>query len=137
MTRLLSYAIVLIFLTHQTFGLLMNHARLAHINMTIGDDIELICTGNDMRWISVSLSMQTNEFVFVDAPNDIQQIDANALCPDIDARDDDSFKITSYTNIIASWSAYQAVAFAAIQAKLLVHKYALSAPRAPPHNSLI
>ena len=136
MLRPLSYLLVTIFLMHQAFGLWINHARLAQINMSLGDDIELICTGSDMRWVSISMSAQANQLVFVDPPSQSQQIEADELCADIDARDDDTFDLITNGAWISSWSTFYAVALALQQARLLSHKFLLSTPRGPPLHSL-
>ncbi|GEM_PF-6117668 len=132
MSRILTNIFVVVFVINQAFGLLMNHMRLAHINASIGDDVELICTGNEMRWISVSLTMQENEFVFVESPTETQQIQADELCPSIDARDDESPDLMAGTDWISYWSSYVSVKLAVLWLALCKHKFALSIPRAPP-----
>lgn len=136
MLRPLSYLLVTVFLMHQAFGLWINHARLAQINMSLGDDVELICTGSDMRWVSISMSAQANQLVFVEPPSESQQIAADELCPNIDARDNDTVDLMSNGVWISSWSAFYAVAFAVQEASLLTHKFLLSTPRGPPIDSL-
>ena len=101
--------------------------------MTVGNDVELICTGNEMRWISVSLSMQANAFVFIESPPEAEQIDVDELCPDLNARDDDTPDLFSTVAWLSNWSAFVTVKFAVQQAKLLTHKFALSVPRGPPN----
>ncbi|MCC2617137.1 hypothetical protein LJ739_12865 [Aestuariibacter halophilus] len=44
-------------------------------------DIELICTGTTMKWVSVSQSQLAGEFVYVEAPAVVADIDLDNLCP--------------------------------------------------------
>jgi hypothetical protein len=46
------------------------------------NDVELICTGKEMKWISLSKTAQSNHFIFVDAPEEAFDIDIKNLCPD-------------------------------------------------------
>jgi hypothetical protein len=62
--------------------LLFNSQQLAKLRLQSFNDIELICTGKEMKWISLSKTAQTNHFVFVNAPEEAFDIDIKNLCPD-------------------------------------------------------
>ena len=106
--------------------------RVANIQANTTGDIELICTGAQMKWISLSLTEELGRFVFVDAPDDYSDIALDNLCPQGTLADHKFASDTSgHTGLI------QFVVFRQFIARLLQRPYTFFAyqkalSRAPP-----
>jgi hypothetical protein len=75
------YLLCLVLLLQGGVRLLANAQQLTQLRSQNFNDVELICTGSTMKWISVSLTEQANQFVFVDAPEEANTADVSKLCP--------------------------------------------------------
>lgn len=55
--------------------------NLSALQTSLPFDTELICTGAEMKWISVSQTQQSGHFVYVEPPTDIDNTLVNNACP--------------------------------------------------------
>ena len=98
-------------LLQSVFRLLFNSQQLAKLRLQSFNDIELICTGKEIKWISLSKTAQSNHFVFVNAPEEAFDIDITNLCPDN--------VLSDFKNIIATLDHEGLVQFVSFRARLV------------------
>lgn len=112
--------------------LLFNSQQLATLRLQSFNDIELICTGKEMKWISLSKTAQSNHFVFVNVPLEALDIEIKNLCPDN--------VLSDFKNIIAALEHDGLVQFVSYRARLVrlaqqpftAYPYQKAHSRAPP-----
>ena len=98
-------------LLQSVFRLLFNSQQLAKLRLQSFNDIELVCTGKEIKWISLSKTAQSNHFVFVNAPEEAFDIDITNLCPDN--------VLSDFKNIIATLDHEELVQFVSFRARLV------------------
>ncbi|GAA0345334.1 hypothetical protein GCM10009092_07260 [Bowmanella denitrificans] len=104
--------------------------HLAQARAYSDDDKVLICTGRDMKWVSMSASWQAGTFVFVDAPKDLPQELKTLKCGDLFAQDLKTCGV-SHAITIAQLS-YPDLLNPRLATPHLQAQYAKALSRAPP-----
>lgn len=114
---------------------MVNAERLSRIKAMMPDDIELVCTGNQMKWISLSQTEQARRFVFVDPPVETQDYDAQQLCPNHYSNDLNHELALQSAQLNEQFVAYKALVQTLVQQPYTSFAYASSFSRAPPRLS--
>lgn len=104
--------------------------HLAQARSFSDEDKVLICTGRDMKWVSMSASWQAGTFVFVDAPEDLPQELKDIKCGDLFAQDLKSFAYNA--ELIDAQLNYPDLIALRLSAPYLQAQYAKALSRAPP-----
>jgi len=114
---------------------LANAQQLAKVRGHNFDDVELICTGKSMKWISISKTEIANHFVFVEAPPEASNIDVENLCSNTWLSDSKKAICTSaHFEFIQSVS-YIAELLRLEQQPYTAYPYQKALSRGPPINS--
>lgn len=120
---------------HGALRLSVNAYQLSHIHQTQTGDVELICTGKSMKWISISQTEQAQHFVFVDAPEEFKTVDTQQMCPSMILADHKyDFAVHSHL-VLAHYQAYQDKVSELLQRPYTSFTYLTSDSRAPPYIS--
>jgi hypothetical protein len=112
--------------------LLFNSQQLAKLRLQSFNDVELICTGKKMKWISLSKTAQSNHFVFVNAPEEAIDLDIKNLCPDNVLSDFKNIIATVDQNGLAQFVSYRARLVRLAQQPYTAYPYQKSFSRGPP-----
>lgn len=131
--RLLTISLCLCMLFQNAFALGLAAYTMQQARAFVGEDIELICTGKSMRYISLSATELEGEFVFV-SPQKF-----NAPVPHIDCTngtlaDLPHFDHTPLTTLpVLSIIRYRALVTRLAAKPYTAFAYAAPLSRAPPH----
>lgn len=104
--------------------------HLAQARSFSDEDKVLICTGRDMKWVSMSASWQAGTFVFVDAPEDLPQELKSIKCGDLFTQDLKTFAFSA--KLIAAQLNTPDLIAQRLSAPYLQAQYAKALSRAPP-----
>jgi len=63
-------------------ALVVQNRQWQHLSNSAPADLELICTGTQMQWISLPQTLAQGSFVFVEAPEEIDPQKWQNLCPE-------------------------------------------------------
>ena len=95
-------------------------------------DIELICTGTQMKWISLSLTQEIGSFVYVEAPEEFDDTSFEHLCPVGAFADIQPFDELSRTGVLITFQVFQALISRINQRPYTLFAYQNPLSRAPP-----
>lgn len=112
---------------------IVNTQQLQAVQQQTFDDAELICTGKQMKWISVSLSYQASQFVFIDAPEEAPEV--NHLCPNETLTEPNHLLATNSVTVLQQYVSYRAKVSQLVQRPYTAFPYTHAQTRAPPHFS--
>lgn len=112
--------------------LLLNGQQLAQLRLQSFNDIELICTGKEMKWISLSKTAQSNHFVFVNAPEEADDINIANLCPESVLSDFKNTITAQAHNAAIQYVSYRARIDRLAQQPYTAYAYQKSLSRGPP-----
>lgn len=133
MPRSLLYILCLLIALQSSFVSLVQSAQLASLKTSVPDDVELICTGSTMKWVSISQSEAAGKLVFVELnTSDKDDLLLEMACPGSKYADNPSqlSLAASIANLeIATSSSYQ---LALYQRPYTAFAYVTAQPRSPP-----
>ena len=109
---------------------MINTQQLQAIQQQTFGDVELICTGKQMKWVSLSLSFQANQFVYVDAPEQAPEV--NHLCPNETFTEPSHLITTAGVTLLHRFVSYRAKIAQLIQRPYTAYPYQTAQSRAPP-----
>ncbi len=132
MSRVGTYIICCVLALQGSFTLLAQQQQLSNITGKLSKDIELICTGSDMKFISLSLSELQGEFVFVDAPEDIDPQQLADACPVIAMSDIKIDMDIAMHDIATHFVRFKAIASQLAQGPYTAYNFRTALSRAPP-----
>jgi hypothetical protein len=112
--------------------LLLNGQQLAQLRLQSYNDIELICTGKEMKWISLSKTAQSNHFVFVNAPEEAFDTNLKNLCPGKVLSDFKRTTVTLEQYGLAQFVSYRARLVRLAQQPYTAYPYQKALSRGPP-----
>ncbi|MFC3092797.1 hypothetical protein DRW07_01085 [Alteromonas sediminis] len=129
------YILCLLLALHSGAIALIQNKHIANLQHNAPADIELICTGSTMKWVSVSKTQAAGQFVFVDFQPDNSDHPSPLLdvtCPVATLADNQSqINITidtiQITNLI-----FLAIVESLYQRPYTLFAYRKSQPRSPP-----
>ncbi len=126
------YLLCTILLLQGGLRLLVNGQQLANLRLQSFNDIELICTGKQMKWISLSKTAEFQHFVFVDAPEEAQDIDMKNLCPESVLSDFKNSLATLEQDGLTQFVSYRAKIARLAQQPYTAYPYQKAFSRGPP-----
>jgi hypothetical protein len=132
---MLRFIVVIALLTQMIVSPLVLQLKALEYKAQLGDDIELICTGAEMRFISVTKTQAAGKFVFVEPAQlkgDLPSIDLNELCPEHPYLDPDHLDLIS-TNTVPQLLAMHRHAVAVYLAQFSASTYFQPLLRGPPN----
>ncbi|WJG10677.1 hypothetical protein [Aliiglaciecola sp. LCG003] len=132
MKHKLCYVLCLTLLLQGGLRLLLNGQQLEQLRLQSFNDIELICTGKEMKWISLSQSNQFNHFVFVDAPEEASEFPIENLCPDKVMSDFKNALAMQSHSVLSQFVSYTARLERLAQQPYTAYPYQTAHSRAPP-----
>lgn len=110
-------------------------AQQAVTRLTSGlpDNIELLCTGSSMKFVSISESLALGQFVYVDLPEHTQQ-SADFWCDTVNAIfDHEKYEPLTLPYLSAS-QRYAALLQRRLQQPYTAFAYTTAQPRSPPFS---
>ena len=107
--------------------------QLSTLKSSAPEDLELICTGSEMKWISLSQSHTLGQLVFVDFEGDsTTDYSMDVACPDGLLSDKPSFMGTPNVDLAAHFVAYAHYIIQLYQRPYTLFAYLTAQPRSPP-----
>lgn len=131
--HLLTIMLCLCLLVQNALALALASHSMQQARSFVGKDVELICTGNTMRYISLSATEEAGEFVFISpellkAP--VEHVDCtNGTLADLPQSDD----IPHFTLTPLSLIRYRALVARLAAKPFTAFAFAAPLSRAPPH----
>jgi len=129
------YLLCLLLAVQSGIAAFIQNDKIVHLNETAPADLELICTGSSMKWISVSQTQLAGHFVFVDFAKEDQQTHTPSLdthCPVALIADAQS-KATFYLAVFEPVSVIlKAITQHLYQRPYTLFPYRKAQPRSPP-----
>lgn len=112
-------------------SLLVSSWTINQANLFATEDATLICTGNQLRWISLSAFYETGQLSFIEAPeNAPESIDeVDCVYSFLAEPTTDTF---NSVQLLASFNAYKSYAASINQRPYTLFAYQTSQSRAPP-----
>lgn len=132
LSRFLAYCLCIVLVLQGAVALLVQQHQLANFKANNQGDVELICTGSQMKWISLSLTEELGSFVFVDAPDGAEELPLDSLCPAGAMADIQSNVALVSLAIQITFDAYRAFAARLNQRPYTLFAYQSAQSRAPP-----
>lgn len=131
MSNVYSLMMIFVLLFNSTFAVFASSLTIEKANQYKTEDATLICTGSQLRWISLSAFYQTGKMVFIDAPNDAPEQLEQVSC--VYSYLSDSYTDTLFTyKAISSIAAYRSYVVSLHQRPYTLFPYQTSHSRAPP-----
>ena len=132
MFRAIHYYLCLVLALQGTFAVVVQHDRLANVQASTTGDVELICTGAEMKWISLPLTEELGQFVFVEAPEEFADLPLDNLCPEGALADAQSAYGLVSQAVLVQFHRYQGYAASLLQRPYTLFPYQKAQSRAPP-----
>ena len=132
LSRILPYILCILFASQGGMVAFAQQQQLSAIQSKTHGDTELICTGAQMKWISVSLTEELGRFVFVDGPDDVDQRMLENACPAGTMSDLQSAVAVISDAIVVSFSRFHALVRSLRQRPYTSFTYQTALSRAPP-----
>ena len=132
MFRAIHYYLCLVLALQGTFAVVVQHDRLANIQANTTGDVELICTGAQMKWISLPLTEELGQFVFVEAPEEFAELPLDNLCPQGTLAEVQSAAGLVSHSILVLFDRYRGYAADQLQRPYTLFAYQKAQSRAPP-----
>jgi hypothetical protein len=129
--KILKYCLVIVLLVSSTSPALSASWQVNQAQRNASDDLILICTGSQFKWISSQAFYQTGKLVFVDPPASDQHSKHSLECSFTYINDKDShYHHISPLGLL--FTVYRAKSFRLLQRPYTAYPYRTGHSRAPP-----